>query len=83
MPLHDVDEANGCMHFIDRGHLDGILTDARPDHTKSDLLFCEPDTTRTVVCPIKRGDVAFHHGKTPHMTTANTSNASLQTTLEG
>ena len=20
MPLHDVDERNGCMHFIDRGH---------------------------------------------------------------
>lgn len=24
MPLHDVDQRNGCMHFIDRGHRDGV-----------------------------------------------------------
>ena len=24
IPLQDVDAANGCMHFIDRGHLDGV-----------------------------------------------------------
>src|SRR5215467_7886341 len=26
IPMHDVDESNGCMHFIDRGHRDGIIT---------------------------------------------------------
>ena len=26
-----------------------------------------------MVCPIRRGDVTFHHSKTPHMTNANTS----------
>ena len=26
-----------------------------------------------MVCPVQRGDVTFHHSKTPHMTTANGS----------
>lgn len=74
MPFHDVDEANGCMHFIDGGHRDGILEHKRPDNVQSDLLCCEPDERRTVACPIPLGSVTFHHGKTPHMTPANTTN---------
>jgi hypothetical protein len=31
------------------------------------------DESRAVACPIRRGNVTFHHSKTPHMTTANTS----------
>jgi ectoine hydroxylase-related dioxygenase (phytanoyl-CoA dioxygenase family) len=73
MPLHDVDANNGCMHFIDGGHKDGVLEHKQPANVQSDLLFCEPDESRAVVCPIKLGDVTFHHGKTPHMTTANMS----------
>ena len=73
IPFHDVDERNGCMHFVDGGHHDGVLEHKRPEAVQSDLLYCEPDETRAVVCPIKLGDVTFHHGKTPHMTTANTS----------
>jgi phytanoyl-CoA hydroxylase len=73
MPLQDVDERNGCMHFIDRGHRDGILFHRQPEHVQSDLLFCEPDESRMVSCPIRAGSVTFHHGKTPHMTPANRS----------
>ena len=73
MPLHDVDEHNGCMHFIDRGHRDGVLMHRQPDHIQSDLLYCEPDLARTVACPIRAGSVTFHHGKTPHMTPSNSS----------
>ena len=73
MPLHDVDERNGCMHFIDRGHRDGVLEHRQPEHVQSDLLFCEPDLTRVRACPIRAGSVTFHHGKTPHMTPANVS----------
>ena len=73
MPLHDVDERNGCMHFIDGGHLGGVLDHRQPDNVQSDLLFCDPGDTDVVVCPIRLGDVTFHHSKTPHMTTANTS----------
>ena len=71
MPFHDVDESNGCMHFIDGGHRMGVLTHRQPEHIQSDLLYCEPDERKTVSCPIKLGDVTFHHGKTPHMTPAN------------
>jgi phytanoyl-CoA hydroxylase len=73
VPLQDVDAANGCMHFIDRGHKDGVLTHHLVDGVQSDLLTCPVDEARTIVCPIKRGDVTFHHSKTPHMTTANTT----------
>lgn len=72
-PLQDVDQNNGCMHFTDGGHLDGVLTHHSVDGIQSDLLTCDPDESRTVVCPIRRGSVTFHHGKTPHMTTANNS----------
>jgi phytanoyl-CoA hydroxylase len=71
MPLHDVDARNGCMHFIDRGHRDGVLVHRQPGHIQSDLLYCEPDLARTVACPLRAGSVTFHHGKTPHMTPAN------------
>jgi ectoine hydroxylase-related dioxygenase (phytanoyl-CoA dioxygenase family) len=73
LPLQDVDERNGCMHFIDRGHRDGVLPHRQPEHVQSDLLTCEPDLSRAVACPIRAGSVTFHHGKTPHMTPPNTS----------
>jgi ectoine hydroxylase-related dioxygenase (phytanoyl-CoA dioxygenase family) len=73
MPFQEVDERNGCMSFIDGGHLDGILPHSRPASSQSDLLYCTPDVSRAIACPIDRGDVTFHHGKTPHMTTGNTS----------
>jgi ectoine hydroxylase-related dioxygenase (phytanoyl-CoA dioxygenase family) len=75
LPLQDVDERNGCMHFIDGGHRDGVLPHRQPEHVQSDLLLCEPDLARTVACPIKTGSVTFHHGRTPHMTPPNLSDA--------
>jgi phytanoyl-CoA hydroxylase len=71
MPLHDVDETNGCMHFIDGGHRDGVLEHRQPENVQSDLLCCEPDETRAVACPLELGGVTFHHSKTPHMTPKN------------
>lgn len=73
IPLQDVTEKNGCMHFIDRGHKGDVLKHHPVEGMASDLLTCEPDEKRTVVCPIRRGSVTFHHSNTPHMTTANTS----------
>jgi phytanoyl-CoA hydroxylase len=75
IPLQDVDEANGCMHFIDRGHRGDVLEHRRVEGVQSDLLVCEPDVDRTVPCPIARGSVTFHHSRMPHMTTANRSPA--------
>lgn len=71
MPMHDVNVDNGCMHFVDRGHKDGVLEHFSPDHIASDLLYCKPDESRAVACPLKVGGVTFHHGKTPHMTPLN------------
>jgi ectoine hydroxylase-related dioxygenase (phytanoyl-CoA dioxygenase family) len=73
MPFHDVDPSNGCMHFIDGGHHDGVLEHENPADVQSDLLACEPDESRAVAVPVKLGGVTFHHSKTPHMTTANST----------
>ena len=73
IPMHDVDVSNGCMLIIDKGHKDGILTHHLVDGMASDLLPCDVDESRTVVVPVKRGDVTFHHSKMPHMTPANVS----------
>lgn len=73
MPMHDVDPNNGCMHFIDGGHQLGVLEHRQPDNVQSDLLFCEPDESKAMACPLPLGGVTFHHGKTPHMTPANQS----------
>jgi len=73
MPLHDVDVTNGCMHFIDGGHRDGVLEHAAVPGVQSDLLTCAPDEARAVACPLRVGGVTFHHSKTPHMTNANES----------
>ena len=54
MPMHDVDERNGCMHFIDGGHRDGVLEHHHVPGVQSDLLYCEPDESRAVVCPLPR-----------------------------
>lgn len=71
IPLHDVDAVNGCMHFIDDGHRLGVLPHVGVDGVQSDLLVCAVEEQQSVTCPMKRGDVAFHHSKTPHMSTAN------------
>jgi len=75
MPLHDVDTANGCMQFIDGGHRLGVLEHELVPGVQSDLLQCRPDERRAIACPLRVGGVTFHHSKTPHMTTANESDA--------
>ena len=73
MPFHDVDVENGCMHFVRSGHLDGVLPHRSAENVQSDLLVCDVDPARVVPAPIRLGDVTFHHGKMPHMTTPNAS----------
>jgi hypothetical protein len=73
MPFHDVDAANGCMHFVPGAHRLGVLTHRPVPGVQSDLLQCEVDEARAVAVPMRVGDVSFHHGKMPHMTTPNTS----------
>ena len=74
MSFHDVDERNGCMHFVRGGHRHGMLEHRNPPDRASDLLVCEVDPgANMLACPLKAGSVTFHHSKTPHMTTANCS----------
>ncbi|HTO70160.1 MAG TPA: phytanoyl-CoA dioxygenase family protein [Myxococcota bacterium] len=73
LPFHDVDVGNGCMHFVPGAHREGVLEHRSVDNVQSDLLVCEVDPARVVAAPIRLGDVTFHHGKMPHMTTPNVS----------
>jgi hypothetical protein len=73
MPFHDVGVENGCMHFVPGGHRLGVLPHRQPENVQSDLLVCEVDEARATPIPMKLGDVSFHHGKLPHMTTPNSS----------
>jgi hypothetical protein len=61
------------MHFVRGGHR-RLLQHRNPPQMASDLLVCEiPPDAEVVVCPIEAGTVTFHHSKTPHMTTGNSS----------
>jgi phytanoyl-CoA hydroxylase len=73
LPLHAVDERDGCMHFARGGHRLGVLPHRPVEGVQSDLLQCEIDAATCVACPLALGDVTFHHGKTPHMTPPNRS----------
>jgi phytanoyl-CoA hydroxylase len=73
MPFHDVDVENGCMHFVPGAHREGVLEHRPVPGVQSDLLFCSVDEARATPVPMRLGDVSFHHGKMPHMTTPNVS----------
>ena len=55
MPMHDVDEINGCMQFIDGGHRQGVMQHQLVPGVQSDLLYCEPDESHRVVIPLRKG----------------------------
>jgi ectoine hydroxylase-related dioxygenase (phytanoyl-CoA dioxygenase family) len=73
MPFHDVDVANGCMHFVPGAHRRGVIAHRGAPNVQSDLLVCDVDEASAVAVPMRLGDVSFHHGKMPHMTTPNGS----------
>lgn len=71
--FHSVGPENGCMHFVRGGH-GRLLEHHNPPEMASDLLLCEiPKGVEVVACPIDVGSVTFHHSRTPHMTTGNSS----------
>jgi phytanoyl-CoA hydroxylase len=75
-PLHDVDPANGCMHFIPGVHRLPVREHANPASHASDLLVTsELPGDAVVACPMRAGSVTFHHSNTPHMTPGNRSGA--------
>jgi ectoine hydroxylase-related dioxygenase (phytanoyl-CoA dioxygenase family) len=75
LALDDVDEANGCLRYIDGSHRGPILASrrlaARPhDMTPDPALI---DLSRESLAPVKKGGVVFHHGNTLHASGPNTS----------
>ena len=63
--------ANGCMHVLDRGHLEGPRTHYR----RRDVQLCDADMLgqRSVAFPLEPGDAMFFDGLLPHGTPANSS----------
>jgi ectoine hydroxylase-related dioxygenase (phytanoyl-CoA dioxygenase family) len=73
--LDDADESNGCMSMVPGSHLWGDNIDFL--HTLEDFQSM-PDTfdnhqIRVIRCPVRKGEVHFHHALTWHGSHANTS----------
>lgn len=73
--LDDVDESNGCMSMVPGSHLWGNTMDFlrtlqkfedMPDH------FGEREV-KVIRCPVKKGEVHYHHSLTWHASHNNTS----------
>ena len=73
IPLQDVDEENGCMRFLDRGHRLGILPGLHETGGRSGLAACGVDESGVVSVPLRAGGMTWHHGKTPHASPPNLS----------
>lgn len=73
--LDDVDEANGCLRYIDRSHRDGLLPHTEVPGEPYNLAP-EPtliDLSREALAPVRKGGVVFHHSETLHTSHRNTS----------
>lgn len=81
IPLDDVDEENGCMHFIPGAHGEPLLQHrvASGDPAESTRLLelidtsAQVDLASAVAVPLRAGGATFHGNGTPHKTPANRS----------
>jgi ectoine hydroxylase-related dioxygenase (phytanoyl-CoA dioxygenase family) len=81
MALDDVDETNGCMHFIPGAHTKTLLphyvAGGDPSQTNRLLAITEPEThldfNTIVACPLPAGGATVHNYGTPHYTPPNRS----------
>jgi hypothetical protein len=77
--LDDVDEENGCMHFIPAAHraplLDHYIAGGDADYSQRLLAIRDPETLldldTVVACPLKAGGATVHNYGTPHFTSGN------------
>jgi phytanoyl-CoA hydroxylase len=73
--LDDADETNGCMSMVPGSHLWGNQIDflhTLPSYDAMPDRFGE-QTITVVRCPVKKGEVHYHHALTWHGSHANTS----------
>lgn len=81
LALDDVDERNGCMHFIPSAHtgpmLEHYIAGGDPGYSQRLLAIREPeaalDLSKAVACPLKAGGATVHNYGTPHFTSGNTT----------
>ncbi len=76
IPMHDVDEHNGCMMFVPGSHKVGKLTGidlANPQDIYEQIEGTELEKTKPVKVPLKKGSCTFHDGLTFHYAHANHS----------
>jgi phytanoyl-CoA hydroxylase len=73
--LDDVDEANGCLRYINGSHKGPLLPHGpridQPQHLVPPLELI--DLTRESLAPVKKGGVVFHHSKALHTSGPNRS----------
>jgi ectoine hydroxylase-related dioxygenase (phytanoyl-CoA dioxygenase family) len=77
MPLQDVDEKSGCMHFVSRQHVPDIIPHHKQDRDPNSHAWDADrdffDTAVAAPCPLAAGGATVHYGKTLHFTTGNRS----------
>jgi phytanoyl-CoA hydroxylase len=73
--LDDADESNGCMSMVPGSHLWGNNIDFLHTLKSFDEMPGEFDghPIQVVRCPVKKGEVHYHHSLTWHASHANTS----------
>lgn len=78
--LDNVDEENGCMHFLPGRHTEPLLAHrvaSGRDYDPARLLeladLGDVDLRDTVACPLKAGGATLHRDGTPHYTSPNRS----------
>ncbi|MGH8235638.1 MAG: phytanoyl-CoA dioxygenase family protein [Steroidobacteraceae bacterium] len=77
--LDDVDEQNGCMHFVPGAHrqplLEHYIAGGEPDYTQRLLAIRDAesvlDLDKAVACPLLAGGATVHNYGTPHFTPGN------------
>lgn len=73
LPLHPVDEAQGCMKFLPGTHRTPIIPHRSPggDNRINGLEAVGIDTSEAVTCPLPLGAATVHHFKVLHATGGN------------